>query len=348
MVCVIVTTMRVSFFHRWAAIIGLCGAATVICPLAPAEACLWDNDTLAEESLGQPEVVAAVTGDLGKHSLAFFTAKVAYTEKLIASGNPKIATAARYDDLAVAQARLGQLDQALATLDAKDKLFPNMYTTASNRGTFYMLQGNFADAKTWLDTALKMDPNAHFGREKYQMMLLQYLQRLASDPKLATTENFLGIAMADLDNPETALMPLITKQAKKQRGMQRRPAPSEVVIALTGITRFGEGQDNPHLWFALGWALVQQGDAHLASRAFRRAQLLQHPTAEQSGTMVVSAIAGARFGCCRLSPALTKQWQKFSKKADAQWQAGQVAQAKRQAAEDALIKNGRLAKAFGY
>jgi tetratricopeptide (TPR) repeat protein len=339
-----VKTQHVLRSSTWL-LLAISSATSLTISSVPANACLWDYDTLKEEGLGQAEVLAAVTGDLGKHSDAFFAAKINYTQKLLDAALDGKQSPDRYDDLAVAQARLGQLDAAMATLDAKDKVFPDQYTTAANRGTFLMLQGKLADADKWLRKAVAQKPDAHFGREKYQIMLLEYLQRLAKDPTLQNVETFLPIKTGGAEGfgNSDAIMAISNSKAKK-----RRPAPSEAVIAIAGIIRFGEGQQSPHVWWAFGWALVAQGDAQLAARAFRRAQLLGHPRAEADGSAAVSTMYGAKAGCCISGPEHAKQWAQFAAKADAEWAKGQKAQAKRQAKEDALITNGQLRKAFGY
>jgi hypothetical protein len=114
------------------AVIAVIVAATALSAPAPVAACLWDVDTLREESLGDRDVAAVVAGDLGKHSLGFYQAKVTYTRALIARGDAK---AERYDDLAVALAKTGALDEALVVLADKDRRFPGLYTTHANRGT---------------------------------------------------------------------------------------------------------------------------------------------------------------------------------------------------------------------
>ena len=49
------------------------------------------------------------------------------------------------------------------------------------------------------------------------------------------------------------------------------------IRGIVGMIRFGTGT-SPHLYFALGDLLAARGDRHLASRAYRRAIELGHPT----------------------------------------------------------------------
>ncbi len=163
--------------------------AFVLAVLArPAAACLWDYDTLKEEAFGQAEVGAILGGDLHKHSQNFYAAKVAYTRAIIDRGN---APKERYDDLAVALAKLGKIDDALAVLADKDTRFPGEYTTEANRGTFLAMHGDVAGALEHLKQAVAINPSAHFGREAFQLQLLEYLGRVAKDPTVAEHDKLI-------------------------------------------------------------------------------------------------------------------------------------------------------------
>ena len=329
-------------------------ALTAVAPLVSdtpaAHACLWDYDTYKEESLGQADVAAVIGGNLGKHSQRFYQAKVAYTQAILDRGDATHATAERYDDVAVAHAKLGNLDAALATLDAKDKLFPGQYTTAANRGTFLHLKGDLVGALQWLNKALAINPHAHFGREKYQIMLAAYQQQLVNEPKLPTTTAFFPIDTGGQEGFAHSSLIYQVSGHKARNKMRRRTLPHESVAAIVGIIRFGDGQEIPHLWWALGWALIEQGDAQLAARAFRRAELLQHPRGASDGSFAVTTHYGATVGCCTQAsdPAQLAQWARFSKRVDAEWAQGQAAQLKAQAREDAKIDKKQLRAAFGF
>ena len=186
------------------AVLGCAGAAL---------ACLWDSDTFAEEALTQKDVGEIVRGRLGKHSPYFYEEKVAYTRPLLDAGDAGVE---RYDDLAVAYEKLGKLDEALVVMDAKEKRFPHQYTTLANRGTFYAHQGDYPRALELLEAAIVMNPNAHFGREKYQVKALEFMQALAKDPKLAEHRDLLGV---NLDDEEKLMF---GDTGKKKKGSRPR------------------------------------------------------------------------------------------------------------------------------
>jgi tetratricopeptide (TPR) repeat protein len=320
-------------------------AVAMAVAMRPAAACLWDYDTLGEESLGQADVAAAVGGDLHKHSNAFYAAKVDYTRAIVDKGD---AAKERYDDLAVALAKTGKLDDALAVLADKDTRFPGEYTTEANRGTVLAMKGDVAGALDHLNKAVAINPDAHFGREIYQLKLLDYRGKLAKDSDLATRENFLGIHVGTWAGESG----VITKMDKppNNNGKHRVKVPTAPVVAIVGLMRFGDGQDDPHLWYALAWAFVDQGDAQLALRAFRRAELLGHPRAGDDGTVLSGALHELRLVCCRKpdDPQMRAAWTKLSARFDAEWKRGAAADEKRQRGEDARVAKKQYKAVFGY
>ncbi len=322
----------------------LVGAFAVTSVPRVADACLWDYDTLKEESLGQPDVAAVIGGDLHKHSTAFYEAKVEYTRVLVAKGDAK---QERYDDLAVALAKIGKLDDAIAILASKEQRFPGAYTTEANLGTLLAMKGDTKGALDHLKKAIAINPDAHFGREKFQIQLLEYLDRVAKTKQLAESENFLGI---DVGKDSAGQSPVIIRLSAPPKHKRTEKVPSPPVAAIIGLMRFGDGQDNPHLWYALGWALVEQGDAQLAVRALRRSELLGHPRAGKDGAIISTTIKKLDAICCPPpnDPKALAAYAKISKLADAEWAAGQAIDATRQRAEDAKLAKKQFKVVFGY
>ena len=304
----------------------------------PAEACLWDYDTLKEEKLGQADVASVIGGDLHKHSKTFYEAKVAYTRALIDKGG-RAAKADRYDDLAVAHAKLGQLDEAIAVLEEKEQRFPGLYTTEANLGTFLALKGDLKGGLDHLRKGMAINPDAHFGREKFQIQLLEFLAKLAADKTLAERENLLGIPMS-WEEHRSAI-------GRRARTRGRGDVPTPPVVALIGMIRFGDAHDNPHAWAALGWALVAQGDLQLALRALRRANQLGLPWAPIQGTLAAFL---REVGGQNPTDLLEneKAWNRLAAKADAEWKRGQAASDRRQRAEDARLAKKQYKAVFGY
>jgi tetratricopeptide (TPR) repeat protein len=287
-------------------------------------------------------VAQVVTGDLQKHSRAFYEAKVAYTRPMIEGGQ---APKERYDDLAVALARLGQLDEALRVLDDKERRFPGEYTTLANRGTFLAMKGDLPAALDQLKAAVAKWPDAHFGREVFQLQLLEHAIKLAKDPELARTQNLLGLKM---DVGDAGISGISQRKVKDKK----TPVPPKAVEALVGMIRFGEAQDLPMVWSALGWALLWQGDTQLAVRAMRQAEKLGDPAAGGYGGVMATILRDLKLDspCCPQpdDPRAVAAWEAAKKRIDREWAAGQAATARRQAAEDKKLARKQWKAVFGY
>ena len=302
----------------------------------PARACLWDRDTLAEETLSDRDVGRIIAGEFGQHSPAFYAAKVAYTRPMIDAGT---APRERYDDLAVALAKTGAVDDALAVLAAKDQKFPGEYTTLANRGTFLAMKGDAAGALKELRAALAVNPDAHFGREEFQVRLLEYKLAVAKDPSLRSRATFL------VEVDQRVMHHHQTRHAR-DADLDR------AIVAIGGLVRFGGADRDADLWFGLAWALVLRGDNQLAVLAFRRAELLGHPAARDHGALRATTLRALDppTPCCPpLGDAKSLEtWALATAKADRALAKGAAKDARRLAAEDKLITRKRWRQAFKY
>lgn len=293
-------------------------------------ACLWDSDTFAEEALTQKDVAEIVRGRLGRHSDYFYEQKLAYTRPVVEAGD---AGMERYDDLAVAYDRLGKLDEAIAVMVAKEQRFPKQYTTLANLGTFHAHKGDYPVALELLNAAVTMNPDAHFGREKYQLKAITYAQALAKNPELSQHFDLLGV---QLDDEHQLMFGDMGKRKKGEKtGLDKAGISRDVFVALAGIIRFGSGDKNPHIWFSLGVASALDGDRHLAIRAFHRAHELGHPRG-MALTRVMSMTLKDFDG--RVD---TERLRKEFKKGQEEMKAAQEK-------EDAQLEAGKLKAVFGY
>ena len=96
-------------------------------------------------------------------------------QKLQAS--PKTNDPAWWNDLAGAYIRLGKPAEAVKILEPLTNRFANNYGVHANLGTAYHLLGRYSDAEKEIRRDLEINPEAHFGVEKYHLALLQYLSR---------------------------------------------------------------------------------------------------------------------------------------------------------------------------
>ncbi len=256
-------------------VVGMVMAAT------PSNACLWDRDTLAAEQARFPETAQLITGTFPRHSREFHEWRAKECLKLIDAGADVPST---HDDLAVSQHKLGDHKAAIATMMRKEKLFPGQYETYSNLGTFYIYTGQLEDAMKHIRKALAINENAHFGREKYQLWLVEWLQsRKQPDPKdeLSGIEIFEGKArgFAQFLSTHAGLN-------EKERGT--------AVRGVLGMMWFAD-HNNPLLLEALGDLLVfgpqETNAAQLAGLSYLHAARMTKDETEKARLTRLSEIA---------------------------------------------------------
>ncbi|HMJ89523.1 MAG TPA: tetratricopeptide repeat protein [Candidatus Acidoferrum sp.] len=136
-------------------------------------ACIWDADTLTVEKWQRPDLAKTIFGvaeprkDSAKYAKKIAELQAAHRES----------DAAWWNELAGAMLRSGRAAEAAALLEPVISKFPNDYGLHANLGTAYHLLGRYADAEREIARDLEIDPNAHYGLEKYHLALLQYLMR---------------------------------------------------------------------------------------------------------------------------------------------------------------------------
>lgn len=210
--------------------------------LAPAAlACLWDTDTIAMEKARLPEVVDLIAGKFPRHSREFYEWRKTRCLAELAKGEK---SPALFDDLAVAQHKLGDHQAAISTMREKEAAFPQIYETYSNLGTFHIYTGELDEAEKWISRALEINANAHFGREKYQLWLVQWIK--AGKPRAENTRQF----------EESVDYSGFSAFIVKQSGFDGRPyewkeGKAEALKGILGMMRFAD-HDNPILLEALG------------------------------------------------------------------------------------------------
>jgi tetratricopeptide (TPR) repeat protein len=232
---------------------------------APARACLWDDDTLADEKRGLPGMAALLADKYERHSAFFYEKRI---ERARADLAKSPADARAHDNLAVALDRLGRHEEALQAALAKDRVLPGQYTTHANLGTIYYHLGRLEPSVAHIERALAIDPKAHFGREEYQLRLVRQELALSKNPELAKNGP-LGVPFSESHCVGDV-------EAWRKNGGFR----SDPIEAVAGIIRFSNPRA-PQLWYILGELLSMRGDKHFAIRAFSRAIEAGHPRAQE-------------------------------------------------------------------
>jgi tetratricopeptide (TPR) repeat protein len=242
-----------------------------------AQACIWDRDTIAMEKARFPEAADILVGKFPRHSPDFYQWRKQRTEALLEK-EPN--NAALYDDLAVAQHKLGDHKGAIATMMKKEAAVPGRYETYSNLGTFYIYTGELDEALRWIDKALSVNPNAHFGREKYQRWLVEWAK--AGKPDTGPEAN--GVRMEIGVSFRGFARFVAEKTAYKGKAGDWKAGRAEALKGMLGMMRFADF-DNPLLLEALGDVLtvgaLEENASHLASRAYLLANRRSKADAEK-------------------------------------------------------------------
>jgi tetratricopeptide (TPR) repeat protein len=151
----------------------LLASCFVFLPTHLSKACKWDSTTLYTEKKRHPDLAAVVFG------------KTPPTEdpKLLRARIDKLLADRRendplwWDDLAVARMNLGELKESVALLESVTNRFADDYGIHANLGTAYHLMGRYPEAEREIARDLQINPNAHFGLEKYHLALLKFLNQ---------------------------------------------------------------------------------------------------------------------------------------------------------------------------
>ena len=238
----------------------------------PAFACLWDADTLRDEEHGLPGMKELMAGKFERHSDFYYKWRIEQSTKAITADANNLAA---YDDLAVAHEKLGDHDQAIAVMLAKEKLKPGQYTTYANLGTFYLHKGDLDPGIEYIEKALQINPNAHFGREEYQLKLAKFAKLSKAHPTWYQDENFLFF---DLERDLIGVGLGRYRHFQGDDSVAKLGLKPNVIEGITGIIRFGG--KSPDLFFVLGELLAARGDRHVAFAAYQHALENGHPRAE--------------------------------------------------------------------
>lgn len=270
----------------------------VLLTISTAVACLWDSDTLAQERAKFPSALELIAGKFPRHSPAFYQWRIEDRQAKLESGDDQ---ASYYDDIAVAHDKLRQDDQAIEWMHKKAAKFndnvDNRYKTAANLGTFYLHSRQLDKGIEQLELAIQLNPNAHFGRERYQLYLAKYIKLRFANGHLSDGQLILPLRydhnhdsqVSDLesdssqdtqqDHPHKQVRHFGSAVAYFNDGTFRQIDEKQTADAVTGILgmmRFGH-YDSPVLLECLGDLLsetssVNQNSAYtIAARAYMRA-----------------------------------------------------------------------------
>lgn len=244
------------------AIAGSTALALICWSTFPAVACLWDSDTLEQEQSQFPGTLELVLGKFPRHTKAFYEWRAKDREAKLAAVGEDQRDPRLVDDLAVSYDKLGRRSEAIALMEAELQRQPGRYETLANLGTFYIHNGELEKGVEFIAKAIEVNPDAHFGREIYQQLLVQYLllRKEQGQKKLPMARDGKGFAEFVLE----------MRKDMVAEGKEREEI-AAATQGVLGMMRFGN-HDSPVLLEALGDLLTFQpkGGSHKDLNAIPR------------------------------------------------------------------------------
>lgn len=156
--------------HR-ASIAASCLTAALVLLAITVPACIWDSDTLGQERVKSPKLAGVIL----EPAPAAPDPRPLRDRIARLRAEPREGDPAWWNDLAGAHLRLGEARAAADLLAPVVTRFPDDYGLHANLGTALHLLGRYAEAAQHIARDLEINPEAHFGLEKYHLALLRYL-----------------------------------------------------------------------------------------------------------------------------------------------------------------------------
>ena len=276
-----------------------------------AAACIWDSDTLEAERKGLPDILEILVGRFDRNPPLWFEMRLARATAAVAANADDFAA---YDDAGVACDRLGRGEEAIRWMDRKAERLRAMgdaapaehvYRRLANQGTLrahhWLRTGadrarlaEMRQARDEIAEAIRIHPDAHFGRERYQLRAMDWI----ADPPVASGGDTYGLAPDFLGLPGNRIGSVRTDNgALAELGMP------DAVEGLSGLVVLGAAWESVDVFHALDNALAIDGRSSVAYVAsLRCAELIRAgrtsllPGAPTGEALVTSLHAGtSRF-----------------------------------------------------
>jgi len=233
--------------------------------LPSAQACLWDNDTLEQERARMPGMNEMIAGYFPRHSQAFYEWRLQDRLKRLPTASEPLPL---MDDIAVAHLKLGHLKEAIEWGEKTLKLKPDRYESLSNLGTFLLFDGQFHASLEKLRLAVKINPQAHFGRENIQIYLVEYL--LKNNPQSKSLAD-IKLPMTSAHHEGQNFSAYAADRLSKDKRLEYSEALAQVRTGVLGMMRFAK-YDHPILMESLGpYYIHKNKEQRLRARAYLQA-----------------------------------------------------------------------------
>lgn len=248
-------------------------------PLPPV-ACLWDRDTLKAEVAGKEALLHVLVGRFDRYPARYYEMRLA---RVAAELEETPLELGLYDDAGVACDRLGRQDEAIGWMERKERTLDRLraeqpepdrhldhhaYTHLANLGTFHVHRWlkergreDLADvrrARELIAAAIELNPRAHFGRERYQLLAIDALLEPPVAREGLEEPTFLSRAVGE------------TIRARFSGKVLEEKGYGDAVEGIAGLVRLGAAWEAPSIWMALEQALLARHDSSLARLASLR------------------------------------------------------------------------------
>ena len=107
-----------------------------------------------------------------------------------------------HNNLAVALAHLGHIQEAITILEEIEKKLPGKYGTAVNLGTAYELNGENEKALKWIKAGISRNSQSHLGTEWLHVKILEAKLALEKDTTWLQTHTVLGADFGQGGKPQ--------------------------------------------------------------------------------------------------------------------------------------------------
>ncbi|MEQ8317007.1 MAG: hypothetical protein RIE77_14125 [Phycisphaerales bacterium] len=242
--------------------------------------CLWDRDTLRAEAAGAPGMVETIVGRFDRFPPLYYEMRLERAAADVAADPTDLAA---YDDAGVACDRLGRYDEAIAWMARKRAALDvapesgtktdHEYRYLANLGTFHVHRwlatgadrSNMADverARDLIDQAITLNPDAHFGRERYQLMAIDWILEPPSRYEFDTSH----VSILEIDPDLNAYEGRFPLHRLTDKGYD------DAAEGFAGLVSLGNGWNSFDIFFTLGGALQGLGESSLGALAWLRAE----------------------------------------------------------------------------
>ena len=240
--------------------------------MRPAQACIWDSETLASERGNFPDVIELITGKFLRHSPEYYEWRLKDRRAKLSATNVDADTRLRLlDDIAVSLDRLGRHDEAIATAKQQLQLSPDRYETVANLGTFMIHGGDLKGGAEHIRRAITINPDAHFGRERWQLYLVEYLLRFGDKTvdELKSDDEWNSLGGNWWESGEmtgTLRMGAFPAfAAERERTANRKYSQEDALNGVMGMMRFSK-HDSPILLDALACLLASNSSGRVITK----------------------------------------------------------------------------------